>query len=302
MDKYILGIDGGGTVTDIALATVKGEIINKIEAGPASLRNNGIEESIANIVEGVEKIIPEEGRPVSTFVGLPALQEEYSDKKEYIQKFLEGKIGGKVEIGSDQLVAYRSGTDKSKGVVVIAGTGGVVRGFDFENEKDFKTSGWGYLADEGSAFWAGIKAYRKITKSLDKRGEETLIKEMVFEKREIKDENQFNRLIYMNPLVELPKLSVYVDLAQREGDKVAEEILKEAAEEMIRGVKTVVKELDFESEKFALVLVGGMFKSKFLEKEIEKGVISFADKAEIIKPEKEPVFGAIKLAIESYDQ
>ncbi len=302
MNRYILGIDGGGTVTDIALATIEGKILNKIEAGPASLRNNGVEESIENVLRGVEKVVPVEGEIVSTFVGFPALQEEYADQKDYIQSVLEGKIEGKVKIGSDQLVAYRSGSDKSKGVVIIAGTGGVVRGFDFDKKEDFKTSGWGYLADEGSAFWVGIKAYRAIVKSIDGRARETLIKEIAFTDWKVKDKDHFNRLVYMNPLITIPKLSVYVDLAQRDGDEVAEDILKQGATEIVSAVEVVVEKLDFKEKEFDLVPVGGMFKSKFLEEEIKKGISSFVKKMEVKKPEKDPVFGAVKLAIENYDR
>ncbi len=297
MNKLVMGIDGGGTKTDIVLADLKGTIIKKVKAGPASLRNTGIEKSCKNILKGIDKLSEVDGEIVSTFVGFPALQEEYSNRKEYIEDYLDKEISGDVKIGSDQLVAFKSGTESDKGIVVIAGTGGVVRGFN--GEKSEKVSGWGYLADEGSAFWVGLKAYRKITKQLDGRGEKTLITEIVFKEWDLEDGNELNKRIYKNPIESLPELSIMVDYAQRGGDKIATRILEEAANEIFEGVELVAKKLNL--YQFPLILVGGMFKSGFLEGELSKK-IKDKDKINIIRPENDPVFGAVKLAISNYEE
>ena len=295
MKKLFLGIDGGGTKTDLVLADREGNPIRRETAGPASLRNNGVKESCKAVLEGFEELSTKD--IASTFVGFPALEEEYSDKKNYIKNLLSNKIPGKVAVGSDQLVAFKSGTDSDKGVVVIAGTGGVVRGFNGKESE--KVSGWGYFGDEGSAFWTGLKAYRKVTKELDGRGEKTMITEMVFNEWNLEDGDHLNKKIYGDPIKWIPKLSIMVDFAQREGDPVATEILKEAAGEVFAGVRVVSKRMNLED--FPLILVGGMFKSGFLEKEIAQKVKNEDKKIDIIKPEKEPVFGAVKLAISNYE-
>ena len=298
MKKLFLGVDGGGTKTDLVLADKSGEISKKITAGPASLRNNGLDKSCENVLKGFKRLLPIEGQLVSTFVGFPALGEEYWDQKEYIEEYLKKEIPGKLEVGSDQLVAFKSGTDKNCGLVVIAGTGGVVKGFNGENSQ--KASGWGYFADEGSAFWVGLEAYRRITKELDGRGEKTLITEMIFEDWNLKDGNELNRKIYSDPMNSIPKLSIMVDYAQREGDKIATQILEKAADEIFEGVEVVSKKLKL--DQFPLILVGGMFKSGFLKKKLDEKVKKEGKKINIIKPEKEPVFGAVKLAISNYEE
>lgn len=293
MKKLVLAVDGGGTKTSLVLSDLEGNKIKSAKAGPASLRNNGLDNSCESVLKGFKRLLPIEGQLVSTFVGFPAFEEEYSDKKEYIEEYLKKVIPGKLKVGSDQLVAFKSGTDKDYGVVVIAGTGGVIRGFDGNNSK--KASGWGYFADEGSAFWAGIEAYRRVTKQLDGRGKKTLITEMLFEEWNLQDGNDLNKKIYDNPMKSIPKLSVLVDYAQREGDEIATQILKKAADEIFWGVEVVSKKLKL--DQFPLILVGGMFKSGFLKKELDEKVKRTDKKITIIKPEKEPVFGAVKLAI-----
>ena len=294
MKKLVLAVDGGGTKTELVLADLDGEIIKREEAGPASLRNNGVDQSCENVLKGFRKLLPIDGDLKSTFVGFPALQEEYSDKREYVEEFLSKEIPGKLEAGSDQLIAFRSGTDSDKGIVVIAGTGGVIRGF--KGNENAKASGWGYFADEGSAFWVGLKAYRKVTKQLDGRGKNTLITDMIFEDFELDDGDDLNKKLYKNPMTTLPRLSVMVDYAQRDGDEVAAEILEEAASEIALGVKVVAEKLGLSS--FPLILVGGMFKSRFLQDKLAEKVNRNIN---IVKPENAPVFGAVKLAISNYE-
>jgi N-acetylglucosamine kinase-like BadF-type ATPase len=298
MNKLFLGIDGGGTKTTIALADKEGKVIKEIDSGPSNLRNIGVRQSCENILEGIKKILPSGVEVVSTFIGLPALQEEYKDEKKYIEEKIKEEISGIVEVDSDQLVAFRSGTDSEEGMVVIAGTGGVVRGF--ANGKTVKVSGWGYFGDEGSAFWTGIKAYREIAKNLDGRGEKSLITEMVFKEWNLSNGDEFNKKIYSEPMKYIPKLAVFVDYGQRKGDRVAQLILEEAAEELFLSVKRTIDLLDLKAE-FPLVLVGGMFRSKFLEETLVKRIKKENKKIKIIKPEKEPVFGAVKLAISRYE-
>ena len=158
--KYVIGIDGGGTKTVAALSDLSGKILKIGKSGPTSPRNIGIKKTADNVARSIEKVLPKKkAKILSTFIGLPAVEEEFRLKKEIIKKELlrYKKISlifsGKVIIGSDQIVAFRSGSDRKDGVLLIAGTGCVAHGW--RGNQKVKTSGWGWLADEGSAFWVG---------------------------------------------------------------------------------------------------------------------------------------------------
>ncbi len=293
MKKVVLGIDGGGTKTDIAVADLDGNLIRKIKGGPASLRNNGVEESCRNILKSLNGL---EEEVVSAFVGFPAFQEEYSDREGEIESLLSG-IAQRVKIGSDQLVAFSSGTDEEEGIVAIAGTGSVVRGFA---KKDIKAGGWGYFADEGSAFWAGIEAYRAIAKSLDGRGENTRMTEIIFEEWGIETHNDLNKKVYEDPMKNIPFLSVIVDHADRRGDVVAGRIIEASAVEILKGVKVVAEKADFSKFDFPVVAVGGMFRSNKLKEIFSKNIKLTIPRSKVIFPEVDPVAGAVKLAIKYY--
>lgn len=299
-NKYVIGVDGGGTKTVVALVDLEGKVLKVAKVGPSSPVNVGVKTASKNIAEGIKKVL-RKGEIISTFIGLAAIQEEPRYKKEIRRELLKRKgisqiFKGKIEIGSDQIVAFRSGTDKKDGVLIIAGTGCVAH--SWHKDKEITASGWHWLADEGSAFWVGQRAFQAVLKNLDARGPKTLITNLAFKEFKIKTIEAFLEKVYASPAETVPLLSVVTDEASKKGDKVAKEILKQAGRELALAAKTAIKKLEMEKEKFPLVLVGGMFKSKIVLETVKKEVKRAAPKVGFIQPQKEPVSGAIKLALE----
>jgi N-acetylglucosamine kinase-like BadF-type ATPase len=298
---YVIGVDGGGTKTVAALANLDGKILKIVKAGSSHPRNLGLKKAIENLAITIRKVLPKEGKILSTFIGLPAVAEEYKFKigkiKRELKKHKEiSKIfKGKLIIDSDQKVAFRAGAD-GDGVMLNAGTGCVCHGW--KGKKEAHASGWGYLADEGGAFFVGQKVFQAILKNLDGRSSKTNLTRLVFKKMKVKNEEEFLNLIYRKPFEIVPKLSVFCDLASKKGDRIAKEIMIEAAKEAILAAKAVIKKLGFENE-FPLVLVGGMFKSDIFSKEVKVKIKKIFPKVNFILLKKKPVIGAIKLAIES---
>jgi len=303
---YVIGVDAGGTKTDVALADLRGKILAITRPGSASPRNLGIEESVFNIAKGIKEVLKKTrkgGKIISTFVALPSIEEEYKERKgDILEKLKEQKgiskiLKGKILIGSDQIAAFRSGTKGKDGVLLIAGTGCVAHGW--KGEKEAKISGWGWLADEGSAFWVGQKVFQTILKNLDKRGSETFLTELAFREFKTKDKIELLKRIYsQNPTEIVPKFSIICDKASKKGDRIAKRIMAEAGKELALAAKKVIQELKFQRIKFPLVLIGSMFKSKIVLNKIKKDIKKIAPKAQFIRPREGPVRGAIRLAID----
>lgn len=298
--KYVIGVEGGGTKTVAALADLNGKILKIAKSGSSSSRNIGIKKATDNIARAIKGVLKRDNKIVSTFIGLPAVAEEFKSKKIKIRKELSKRVPkifkGKVEIGSDQEVAFRSGSNQKDGVVVIAGTGSVIRGW--KGKKQVHVSGWGWLADEGSAFFVGQRTFQAVFKDLDGRGHKTLLTKLTFKEFKLKKKEDLPNFIYSrNPTEVIPLLSIICDKATKKGDKVAKSILIEAAQELALGVNTVIKKLNLKSLKFPLVLVGGIFKSKIVVNKVKKEIKKAAPGVKFIRPDKEPVIGAVKLAI-----
>jgi len=306
-NNYVIGVDGGGTKTIVGLSDLNGRILKTEKSGSSNPRNIGVKRAVENVVKGIKSILPKnkKAKILSTFIGLPAVEEELRPKIQEIQKELltekriSKAIRGKVVFGSDQLIAFKSGTDKKEGIVLIAGTGCVAHGWD--GKREYKASGWGWLADEGSAFWIGQKILQAVLKSLDGRGPKTSLKSFIFHRFRLKAQNPnlLNQKVYSQNFIEVvASLSSICNLADKKGDKLAKDILIEAGKELTLPIKAVVKKLNFSKEKFPLVLVGGVLKSNTVLKTLKKEIKKVAPGVEFIIPKKEPVVGAVKLAIE----
>jgi N-acetylglucosamine kinase-like BadF-type ATPase len=304
--QYIIGVDGGGTKTIAALANLRGEILAKSKSRSSNPRNIGIKEAVFNLTQVISQLckqIKKNDEIISTFIGLPAVEEEYRDRKAQILKLLQGQkeifkiFKGKVIISSDQIVSFRSGANQKDGVLLIAGTGSVCHGW--RGKKEAKAGGWGWLNDEGSAFWIGQKAFQAILKGLDGRGPRTLLTKLAFQKFRTNKITDFLKEIYsQNPTEIISQFSIICDKASQKGDKVAKKIMIEAGIELALTTIKVIRELNFQKIKFPLVLVGSVFNSKIILNQIKKRIKKIAPEVQFIRPKKEPVIGAIKLAIE----
>ena len=201
--NYVIGIDGGGTKTTAALADLKGRILFKSQAGSSNPRNIGIKTAVANITKAVRILFKNTNKNykiVSTFIALPAIEEEYRNKKKDILRLLKKRrevskiFEGKVTIDSDKIANFKAGTDEKNGILLIAGTGAVSHGW--RGKKEFKASGWGWLEDAGSAFWVGQRVLQAILEDLDERGGKTLLTKLAFEEFKAKRLTDFSRKVY----------------------------------------------------------------------------------------------------------
>jgi len=292
---HIIAIDGGGTKTVAVLADKEGNILRKEEGGPSVWRNIGMEESLNEITSLIEKLEGE--REASLYcITLAGIEEERKgDKENFVGRLRKKGLKGEIVLESDQKAAFRAGTEEKDGVVVICGTGAVARGW--RGPGIVRTGGWGYLADEGGAFYTGIEGFRAVQKSFDKRGKKTKVADSICKEWDITSPEEINEIVYSDFKRYITLISTFVGRAGDEGDEVAKSILEKGAHEIALSAKTVIGELGFREEEFPLVEVGGMFNCKTFTGVFEEEVISFSQKARIIKPE-DPVKGAVKLALE----
>ncbi len=292
---HVIGIDGGGTKTTAALADKEGEVVATKKAGSSNPRNVGLEgaaQVVADLVNGLR----DEKEIACVYAALSAIDEEFKEKREELKEMIKEKgVKEEVFIGSDQLAAFRAGTDREDGVGVICGTGAVAFGFK-EGEK-IKASGWGYLGDEGSAFYVGIEGYRSLQKAFDGRIKGESLREILSGERGIDTPEDLNERIYQDPMKEIPSLSVIVSKAAEKGDETAVSIMRSAGKELALSLRTVIEDLGFKKE-FPVVLSGGMFNSDILLGSLKEEV-SDIEEASIVVLKKDPVKGAVKLALEN---
>ena len=186
-------------------------------------------------------------------------------------------------------------------MVLISGTGSVAMGW--KDKRTIGASGWDwFLGDDGSGFWLGRKALRAVCRQFDGRGKKTLLSNLIFKQWKIKEKAQLIQRVYHGHkgdfVEQIPLLSPLIDKAAQRRDEIAKDILVEGGKELALAVIQVVKKLNFEKEKFPLVLVGSTLNSVIILNTAKKEIRKMAPKAEFIRPKQAPVMGAVKLALD----
>ena len=157
----VLGLDGGGTKTAVAVASRTGQVI-AVSQGPGldPTAGDGWEARMIALLQPFAQVD-------AAMLGLPYFSEvpAISARQTAIARSV---LGLEAEVVNDVAVAYEGALGGAEGVLLLSGTGsmawargpaGVVR-----------SGGWGdVFGDEGSAYWIGREALTLVSRHLDGR-------------------------------------------------------------------------------------------------------------------------------------
>ncbi len=301
-NRYIIAVDGGGTKTIAVLANLNGKIIVKSIVGSSNIDKIGFSYAMENLLN-VIKMVFQKPEISFIYVALAGGTQRDLKRRKQVAEYIAQKLNfssKKILVESDDAAAFWSGTDKKKGIVVIAGTGSVVVGWG--NDQKIVFGGWGHLwGDQGSAFWIGKKTLQLISSSIDKNYS-SLLKTEVFKKLKISESGDLMKVIYTeNSVKKIASLSSCVDkIAVNQKDNLAINILEKAADKLIEQAIYVIENINL-SKGFPLVLVGGVFSSKIILDRFQEKIRKINENCKFIRPKIKPIIGAVKLAIENYN-
>lgn len=296
--RYMLAIDGGGTKTEVAVATETGEIISRSYSGPSNWTTTPRKIAQENMIEGIESALKQvPGIKIDLITaGVAGAARKEWELKEFLESL---NIAKEVIVTTDAHIALVGALLGMEGIIVIAGTGSISYGRRDDRER--RTGGWGYLlGDEGSAYDVGRRGMMAALKAYDGRGEKTLLLDMFYEYLGQGDVEALIRIIYERSKDIISGFARYVVRSGEMGDMVALDILNTASYELsLLGISTA-EGLGYQREdRFDLAYTGGFFKAKDIVVEPFVNFIKekFPD-ASIFPAKAEPVVGAIILGKE----
>ncbi|WP_047980613.1 N-acetylglucosamine kinase [Ornithinibacillus contaminans] len=297
---YVVGIDGGGTKTDVVVADVKGNVYMCTTYGttnPNTISKQELEETIASIFRDLRrKITVTEVHAV--FAGISGAGSP--ETKQYLEGLLLKYVGDttEVRVEIDALNALYSGTIGKPGIVQICGTGSITYGITSQGKQD-RVGGWGYLVgDEGSGYDIGRRGISAALKRLDGRGKDTILVELLFDRFGVHNARSLIDKIYQanNPKVKIAPVSELVLRAFEKGDEVSSEIVRAVVSDVGDSIRVLYRKLfhDDEVAPVPVVLCGGVFQAKrvipvLLREELQDLGSSIA----IMLPELPPVAGSV---------
>jgi N-acetylglucosamine kinase-like BadF-type ATPase len=264
--SYVIGIDGGGTKTQVMLADEHGNILTNEQYGstnPNTVSNASLQETFQQIFQAIHDKIPNSLKQVSSvFAGISGAGSPDSALR--LMNMIKGYFSTDttVDVEPDSLNALYSGTFGGPGIVQICGTGSITYGVNQHLEQD-RVGGWGYLlGDEGSGYDVGRQGITAALQYEDGRGPKTIMLDLLYEYFNVNTGRQLIDKIYQSesPKLAISPVSKLVFQAFNQQDPVANTILTNVATEIYRSIDTLGRRLfSQEEDSIPVILCGGLF-------------------------------------------
>lgn len=303
--EYFLGIDGGGTKTQVAIADSDGNILfNKTYAStnPNGVNREKLRAIINHIFSDVGEKIPL-SQVVSLFAGIAGAGSMQTQLliTQMISSYFTSTT--RITVTVDTINALFSGTYGEPGIVQICGTGSVTYGMNRENQQD-RVGGWGYLlGDEGSGYDVGRRGIAEALKYADGRNAETLLLNLLYQRFQVKDARELIDQIYHapNPKQIISETSMLVFQAFEEHDQIAVKIMEEVSKEITTNIITLADKLFSDQELMDVILCGGLFTNRdILPKLLNKELENQPEEYRLVLPDISPVAGSVMGAFLAY--
>ena len=307
MMKYVIGIDGGGTKTLVACASLDGTVLELRKTGTVNPYICGIKQTKSLIADAIEAILTKLGATVddvdNVFIGLAGADSD-SDIEELTAAFDTTILKElSYEIQTDIWIAFKSMCIESVGAVSICGTGHNTAVLAADNKKITIKSYRYPLGNFGGgkmiADMAMNAAYRSYENTGDKTAlEDELCKFCGYESMLSLARAVINSNYTLQYDFSLPKL--VIGLASN-GDDVSKNILKTIGHEQGRMTGGLIEKAGLCEAELPIVLAGMVYSadsSGNLISSYEESVRKYCPYAKPLLIDREPVQGALSSAIE----
>lgn len=306
--QIVIGIDGGGTSTRVALATHEGEVLGIGTAGAGNFHDVGADTVRSHIDQALSQAwalasVPSK-QADAAFLGLGSVVS--AEDRETIHQIAEDLSlarNGNVGVDHDLRVALAGGLVGEPGIILIAGTGASCFG-RAQDGRVWRSGGWGPLLDDiGSSGWLGLQSMVAAVREYDGRGKPTVLGPRVLDALEIEEIDQIMRRVDSEGLTrrEMGALGKLVTEAAAEGDFVAQEIIATGTDALATLIATVSSKLELATSlgTVPVAVTGGLSNAGavFLEP-LRKAVQRRAPACKVIEPKFPPVIGAVLVALE----
>ncbi|MEK5399085.1 N-acetylglucosamine kinase [Paenibacillus sp. FSL K6-2859] len=302
--KYFLGVDAGGSKTYAMIANEQGSVIGAGRGGNGNHQNNR-EQAENSLQQAVSEAILASGLTKDqleySWFGLAGADRE-SDFQ--ILRPIISRLGlPRTEISCDTWIALRSGTESHYGIVLICGSGVNCAG---KNPRGvtYQCGGFGYrFGDYGGGYDLSIEVFRSVLRADDGREKETVLSERLIHLLGYSSVSEL-REDYLDHSRDLPpQIAELLFQAADEGDQVATLLLTKQGDELGLAAVSTIRHLAMEEDSFDIVLAGSLLtkgdRSGIIRRAIEQSVKHSAPNGTLKILTREPVVGAVVLAMES---
>jgi len=291
----LIGIDGGGTKTDLILLEKDGTPKKRLICGGCSVSELGAQIAAKRLMSYITDLLSDFGGQSADvdalFAGLSGGGN--ADSAGHISAVLKNAFPRirSVRTAGDTLNALYAGIGTQDGLVVIAGTGSST--YVRHNGQYSLVGGWGHLIDDaGSGFALGKEALNAALRHLDGRGKATLLTDLVNNKLG-NNVRMCIGALYAGGKPLIASFAPLIFQAAAQGDDIAQDILSRAADELALMIRTGAALV--EQRPCPAALAGSLWKSEMLLHAVRERL---SDEYALLPLSAPPVLGSALAAAE----
>jgi N-acetylglucosamine kinase-like BadF-type ATPase len=305
--SYFMGIDGGGSRTVAVVVDDKLQELGRGQAGPANYHNVGLESLRRTLWIAADQACKGAGCTFGDLLGLCCglAGAGRPEDRDILRRVVSEVIPiAPLILTHDAEIGLVGGTGRREGVVLTCGTGTMAYGVNASG-RDARAGGWGpTLGDEGSGYWIGLRGLRAAVRGYDRRAPATILGVRILA---VLGLSQMEELVgwvrERGHVDEIAALAPVVGECARDGDHVAQAILRQAGSEVAGLALAVLQELGMERDPCEIVLVGGTFRHQpLVVQALREDLARSVTLAHLAWPRREPVLGAALLALKAWEE
>ena len=302
MNKWVCGIDGGGTKTVAYAATMDGEVVARTVETASNYHVVGVEEFKRVILSILMKLTEESNKKIANLqaimLGLAGVDRS-EDARIVTEALREIGINCRIILEHDAAIALAAGAGKMHGIVLIAGTGSIAYGVNASGQSA-RAGGFGHLiGDEGSGYDIAIKAIRAALLAEEKRGAPTMLMSYMLRDAGLSSRDELVGFVYRQgeSKAALAQLAQAVVKCADAGDIVARALIDQAGSDLANLAQSVHAR-NFAGERLIKIIACGSIITKIPR--IQEVVSSAIQEwGELIILEGDAALGAINIAIDT---
>lgn len=301
--RVVAGIDAGGTRTRAWVASERGDILGKGEAGPGNPHASTTENARREILLALQRACADarvECRMIGAVcLGIAGVARR--DEQDDWLAWARARLAPRVHLSHDGELVMAAGCPDNWGIALIAGTGSSAWG-KARNGRIARAGGWGWLmGDEGSSYDLARRALRAATRAADGRGEPTRLLEAILAFWNLREPAELIPRVYRSGMrnADIAALAMVVVHQASAGDVVAQRLVTDAANALVEMLQAVTRTLRLQSVTIPLALAGGLIlNAASLRSEVLRTASARGLNFQPVTLVHDPVRGAVRLALD----
>ena len=268
MERFVIGIDGGGAHTAVCLMNVRTGDMVCTEVGASNIHAIGLDAACEAIQQATRSALAEAVKKYD-LLEIPLVEAMTcclsgagrETEQQAIRENLTARgLAEKIDVHNDAEALLASARIFDAGIAVIAGTGSFVWGRNGSGQIA-RADGWGsLLGDSSGGFGIGLAGLRAVCRCHDGSGPETRLLDLALEHYGLKSATE---LIERVAVPTIPRDSVAqfaprVFAAAEAMDAVGMRIVEEAVADLAASTQAVRRQLFTADEAVSFVMGGGL--------------------------------------------